>query len=90
MIDWLSTSLDTGRAMEAADYAWPNFQKYAQSLRNVSRVERRETSFVIYESQGFPVSDFEDNPLIDWLFSRGKSRFFMGVPITIVSDNVLK
>ena len=89
MIDWLSTSRETGKAMEAADYAWPHFQKWAESRKDVRLIERRPTAFVVYETEFQGVADNDQNPLINWLFYR-KSLTFMGIPLVFMSDNVLK
>ncbi len=96
MIDWLSTSRDTGKSMEAAEYAWPHFEKWASELSGVRSIEKRPGALVVWEDTPkiprWPDGDHVNG--IGYTYER-PNKYFMGVPVVFLrsppmSDSVLK
>ena len=90
MVDWLSTSRQTWLATEAADHAWPHFQKWCNTLSGVRSVERRQTCFVIWEDTPnrarWPDGEFING--IGYTYER-PNKHFMAVPVIFMKSEPL-
>lgn len=91
MIYWLSTSRDTMVSMEAVEYAWPHFQKWAAELSGVRSIERRPGAFVVWEDSPqvpkYPDGDFVHG--IGYTYGRS-TRKFMGVQVLFMESDRLQ
>ena len=83
-------------AADRADYAWPHFKKATARWGGWHAIERRETSFVVWELKGSVTTAENGYPIYGIGYrSSIPDMTFMGVPVLflevdVMSDNVLK